>query len=82
MSLKDLLGENYNFSMAVPKVEAHNKECLTVEECAGVFGIGENTLRKLIARNPRADYLLRIGNKYLFKKDKFKEYINAEYELY
>lgn len=67
--------------MAVPKVETHNKECLTVEECAGVFGIGENTLRKLIARDPVAPYLLRVGNKYLFKKDLFKEYINSEHEL-
>ena len=68
--------------MAVPKVEAHNKLLLTVEECAGVFGIGENTLRKLIDRNPKAPFLLRIGNKMLFKKDLFLEFINKESELY
>lgn len=68
--------------MAVPKVEAHNKVLLTVEECAGVFGIGDNLLRKLIDRNPKAPYLLRIGKKYLFKKDLFLEFINKESELY
>lgn len=63
-------------------VEPHNKVCLTVEECAGVFGIGENKLRNLIARDPSAPYLLRIGNKTLFKRKLFEEYIEKESELY
>lgn len=71
-----------NMNMAVPKIEPQDKVCLTVEECAGVFGIGDNTLRKLIARDPTAPYLLRIGNKTLFKRKLFEEFINKESELY
>jgi len=68
--------------MAVPQVAPENKVCLTVEECAGVFGIGDNTIRKLIARDPTAPYILRIGKKTLIKRRLFEEFIENEYDLY
>ena len=72
----------YNMGMAIPEIAPHHKVCLTVEETAGVFGIGKCTLRKLIEKEPNADYLLHIGTKTLFKRAKFEEYINKKTSLY
>ena len=67
--------------MAISKIEPHNKVCLTVEECAGIFNIGEHTLRDLIKKDPTAKYVLRVGNKTLFKKRLFEEFIETQSEL-
>ena len=72
----------YNIGMAIPKIAPENKVCLTVQEACGIFGIGEHTLRKLLDRNPRADYLLRIGTKVLIKRSLFENYILSESVLY
>ena len=67
-----------NIGMAVPVVAPEEKVCLTIEETAGVFGIGVNTLRKLIDESPEAKYILRIGTKVLIKRKLFEEYIYEE----
>lgn len=75
------MNNTFNMGMAIPEIAPQYKVCLTVDETAGVFGIGKCTLRKLIEKNPNADYLLHIGSKTLFKRTKFEEFINARCEL-
>lgn len=73
---------NKGFSMAVPLIAPQDKVMLTVEEACGIFGIGENTFRKLVQSRPDADYLLRIGTKVLIKRRLFEDYIMNETELH
>ena len=44
-------------------VPVSEKFCLTIEEAAAYFGIGEGKIRKLISSNPDAAYVLRNGRK-------------------
>ena len=37
---------------------------LTIKEAVQYFNIGEKNLRKLVANNPTADYILMVGNTY------------------
>lgn len=54
-----------------------DKYCLTVEEAAVYFNIGEKSLRKIIADNLNADYLLHIGVKVLIKRKLFEVYVDS-----
>lgn len=54
-----------------------DKYCLTVEEAAVYFNIGEKSLRKMIADNLSAEYLLHIGVKVLIKRKLFEEYVDS-----
>ena len=65
----------YSMGMAIPQIAPENKVCLTIEETCGVFGIGEHTIRRLIANNKNADFILRINTKVLIKRQKFEAYI-------
>ena len=49
------------------------KYAVTIDEATVLYNIGEHTLRRIIAENPNAGWLLRIGNKTLIKRDKFSE---------
>lgn len=65
----------YSMGMAIPKIAPESKVCLTIEETCGLFGIGEHTIRRLIANNPNEDFLLRINTKVLIKRQKFETFI-------
>ncbi|CDB88019.1 excisionase transposon Tn916 [Firmicutes bacterium CAG:170] len=49
---------------------------LSIDEAAQYFRIGRNTLRKIVAGNPNADYLLWIGRKAQIKRTLFEKYID------
>lgn len=49
---------------------------LTIKEAAQYFNIGEKNLRKLVANNPTADYILMVGNKILIKRKIFEQFID------
>ena len=51
------------------------KPLLTVEETAAFTGIGERTLRSMIAA-PNCDFTLHIGKKVLIKKTIFLQYLD------
>lgn len=65
---------------------AHNKEAetvpiykkynLTIAEAVQYFNIGEKNLRKVVANDPTADYVLMVGNKILLKRELFERFIN------
>lgn len=49
--------------------------CLTVEEAAAYFRIGENKLREIINNDKYADFLLWIGNTVRIKRRLFENYV-------
>ncbi len=53
------------------------KYTMTVEEAAVYFRIGENKLRKLIAENKNADYILWNGNRPQIKRVMFERLIDG-----
>ncbi len=57
-------------------VPVWNKYTLTVEEAAQYFRIGESKLRRLIAENPDASYLLHNGSRVQIKRNMFEQYID------
>ncbi len=67
--------------MAVPIIAPENKVCLTLEEAAGVFGIGTKTLRKIVENNPYADFILTIGTRKLIKRKLFEKFVLDSVEL-
>ena len=52
------------------------KYCLSVEEAAQYFHIGEERLRRLQRENSGADYLLTVGNRCYFKREKFERFVD------
>lgn len=58
------------------EVPIWEKYTLSVEEAAAYFRVGENKLRRIIADNPDADYILWNGNRPQIKRKKFEEVID------
>lgn len=54
----------------------NEKYNLTIKEAVQYFNIGEKNLRKLVANNSTADYILMVGNKILFKRKLFERFID------
>lgn len=61
-----------NFQNKIPVWE---KFCLSIEEAAEYFGIGENRIRQLVENNKYADYILQIGNRTKIKRTVFENYV-------
>lgn len=57
------------------KIPIWKKFCLSIEEAAEYFGIGENRIRQLIENNRHADYILQIGNRTKIKRTVFENYV-------
>ena len=53
------------------------KYCLTVAEGALYFGIGEKKLRNMIEDYMHLGLFIQNGVKYLIKRQKFEEFLNA-----
>lgn len=58
------------------QIPAKDKFCLTIEEAADYFGIGEKKLRKIVVENLNSDFVIQNGIKYLIKRKRFEEYLN------
>lgn len=54
----------------------NEKYCLDIQEASEYFNIGDKKLRKIIAENPNADFILYNGIKCLIKRSKFEEYLD------
>ena len=61
--------------MMVGSVPVSDKYALTVSEAIAYFGIGRDTLYRLI-KNPTAKFVLRIGRTTLIKRAAFEAYLN------
>ena len=62
------------------KVPISEKIVLTVQECAALTGIGQNTL-ELALNQPKCPFVLKVGRKRMIIKDAFIKYINKHREL-
>lgn len=49
---------------------------LTIEEAANYYHIGENKLRIIADEHPEADFVIMNGNRILFKRQKFEEFLD------
>ena len=47
--------------------------CLTINEAAAYFGVGQKRMRKLVIDNVGTDAVIQNGVKYLVKRQKFEE---------
>lgn len=52
------------------------KYCITVDEAAAYFSIGQNKLRDIIKDNPDLDFLLHKGTQILIKRSLFEDWID------
>lgn len=60
------------------EVPIPQKYLLTITEAAAYFGIGEHSLRRLVDDNKDANWLFRIGNRTLIKRQKLEEVLDAQ----
>ena len=49
---------------------------LTIEEAANYYHIGENKLRMIVDEHPEADFVIMNGNRILFKRQKFEDFLD------
>lgn len=54
----------------------NEKYNLTIKEAVQYFNIGEKSIRKIVADNPTAEYILMVGNKVLIKRKLFEQFID------
>lgn len=57
-------------------VPLYQKYNLTIKEAVEYFNIGEKSIRRVVADNPTADYILMVGNKVLIKRELFEQFID------
>ena len=58
------------------EIPVWEKYTLTIEEAAAYFRIGENKLRRIIADDPNADFVIWNGSRAQIKRKKFEEFID------
>lgn len=67
---------NTNTIKQIQQIPIYEKYNLTITEAAQYFNIGEKNLRKIVANDPTADYILTVGNKVLIKRKLFEQFID------
>lgn len=58
------------------EIPVWEKYTLTIEEAAAYFRIGENKLRRIIADDPNADFVIWNGSRAQINRKKFEEFID------
>lgn len=71
-----LSGGKGSKNMQEKKVPLCEKYTLSINEAAEYFRIGQKRLRRLVAENPDADYVLMIGNRIQIKRKKFEAFVD------
>lgn len=54
------------------------KYTLTVNEASVYFHIGDKKLRQIIADDPDADYLIKVGNRQMVKRKRFEQFLDRQ----
>lgn len=60
----------------VIEIPVWKKYTLSIEEAAAYFRIGENKLRRLVAEEPGAEFVLWNGTRAQIKRKKFEEVVD------
>lgn len=63
------------------KVPLQNKYLLTIKETVELFGIGEHRLRNIVRNNNELKFVLKVGVKYMIKRELFEEFIREVDEI-
>lgn len=53
-----------------------DKFCLTIDEAAAYFNIGEKKLRQIVTENLHSDFVVQNGIKYLIKRKRFEIFLD------
>lgn len=62
------------------EIPVKDKINLSIKEASVYSGIGETTIRRLLAEKG-CPFLLKIGNKQLIKRKNFEEYLSTKHYL-
>ncbi len=57
-------------------VPVWKRYALTITEAAEYYHIGENKLRMIADEHPEAEFIIMNGNRILFKRQMFEEYLD------
>ena len=55
--------------------QVQDKFCLTIDEAAEYFNIGEKKLRKTVSENIDSGFVIQNGVKVLIKRKRFEEFL-------
>lgn len=58
------------------QVQVKDKYCLTIDEAAEYFNIGEKKLRKIVAESMDSGFAIQNGVKVLIKRKRFEEFLD------
>lgn len=58
------------------QVPIKDKFCLTIDEAAAYFNIGEKKLRQIVTENLHSDFVMQNGVKYLIKRKRFEIFLD------
>lgn len=70
--MKDDENELENQSIDIP---IWKRYLLSVTEAAQFYHIGEKRLRQIVDIHPNGEFYLLVGNKVLFKKEQFEQFL-------
>lgn len=59
------------------QVQIKDKFCLTIDEAAAYFNIGQKKLRKNVTENLDSGFVIQNGVKFLIKREQFEKYLDA-----
>ena len=59
------------------QVKIKDKFCLTIDEAAAYFNIGQKKLRKIVTENLHSGFVIQNGVKFLIKREQFEKYLDA-----
>ena len=63
--------------MKEPQVPIWKRYVLTVIEAAQYYHIGETRLRRIAEEHADADFVIFNGNRLLFKREKFEQFLDG-----
>ena len=59
------------------QVKIKDKFCLTIDEAAAYFNIGQKKLRKIVTENLDSGFVIQNGVKFLIKREQFEKYLDS-----
>ena len=59
------------------QVQIKDKFCLTIDEAAAYFNIGQKKLRNIVTENLDSGFVIQNGVKLLIKREQFEKYLDA-----
>ena len=59
------------------QVQIKDKFCLTIDEAAAYFNIGQKKLRKIVTEKLDSGFVIQNGVKFLIKREQFEKYLDA-----